>query len=299
MNLFVPHGRRNRPGFTLIELLVVIAIIAILAAILFPVFAQARAKARQASCISNMKQLALSNVMYCQDYDELYPTAYGYYPGLGWMWNYLVPVPINSPCTNGSCGPSWSQGFGGAWTNVIQPYSKNYQILNCPSMTAYNTTYTAASGAPAAQKTSVSYNGLLMSVPQALVNQPAQLPMITESWGGNVGYISGYITNPTLVCSNAADLSCTFKTCGSSAVNGCTSAWFGFAGSAAVHGNGETYAYADGHAKFRSLSINVVAPGVIPAGAEPFAQYNTAGQPVSMWTSGGQAIYFRPDNTFQ
>ncbi len=68
-------NRKNQSshGFTLIELLVVIAIIAILAAILFPVFAQAREKARSISCLSNTKQLGLSVMMYVQDYDEMYP----------------------------------------------------------------------------------------------------------------------------------------------------------------------------------------------------------------------------------
>lgn len=65
---------RNRSAFTLIELLVVIAIIAILAAILFPVFAQARKKARQTSCLSNMKQIGYGLMMYTQDYDELLPS---------------------------------------------------------------------------------------------------------------------------------------------------------------------------------------------------------------------------------
>jgi prepilin-type N-terminal cleavage/methylation domain-containing protein len=65
--------RRRQGGFTLIELLVVIAIIAILAAILFPVFAQAREKARSSSCLSNQKQTALAFSMYAQDYDETYP----------------------------------------------------------------------------------------------------------------------------------------------------------------------------------------------------------------------------------
>ncbi|HAZ64135.1 MAG TPA: hypothetical protein DCZ72_11075, partial [Armatimonadetes bacterium] len=67
--------RGSRRGFTLIELLVVIAIIAILAAILFPVFAKAREKARAASCQSNLKQLGLSVMQYTQDWDEMYPTG--------------------------------------------------------------------------------------------------------------------------------------------------------------------------------------------------------------------------------
>ena len=88
---------RRCKGFTLIELLVVIAIIAILAAILFPVFARAREKARQASCLSNEKQLALGLLMYCQDYDEQMPAS-------------------------------------DDWATVIYPYIRNSEILNCPSV---------------------------------------------------------------------------------------------------------------------------------------------------------------------
>ena len=80
-------------GFTLIELLVVIAIIAILAAILFPVFARAREKARQASCTSNQKQIALGILMYAQDYDEAFPGFYQIARGTDWpllLWIDLV-----------------------------------------------------------------------------------------------------------------------------------------------------------------------------------------------------------------
>jgi len=79
---------KARSGFTLIELLVVIAIIAILAAILFPVFAQAREKARQISCLSNLKQIGLATAMYTQDYDEMMPFAWNQYGG---WYNFVNP----------------------------------------------------------------------------------------------------------------------------------------------------------------------------------------------------------------
>lgn len=105
------NARTNRPhAFTLIELLVVIAIIAILAAILFPVFAQAREKARQAACLSNMKQIGIGLIMYASDYDSQYPPSQ---LGTG---TQLV-----------------------SWPQMMQPYIKNQDVFACPS-TSQNAT---------------------------------------------------------------------------------------------------------------------------------------------------------------
>src|SRR5437763_813925 len=140
-----------RRGFTLIELLVVIAIIAILAAILFPVFAQARESARTISCLSNMKQIGLSIEMYSQDYDERFPM--GTYPGprnwevnpdvpeqnLGWN-DCFGPGPMDwkgfNPGDGG--GPFVGCAYGGEFYRTLMrvqagPYIKNNQIWYCPS----------------------------------------------------------------------------------------------------------------------------------------------------------------------
>jgi prepilin-type N-terminal cleavage/methylation domain-containing protein/prepilin-type processing-associated H-X9-DG protein len=99
----------RKRAFTLIELLVVIAIIAILAAILFPVFARARENARRASCQSNLKQIGLGILQYLQDYDEKFPLKDGNYPAVT------------------------DAGFG--WAGSIQPYVKSVQLFQCPSET--------------------------------------------------------------------------------------------------------------------------------------------------------------------
>jgi len=117
-----------RRGFTLIELLVVIAIIAILAAILFPVFAKAREKARQTSCLSNMKQLGLALMQYAQDYDETMIFGSGY------------------------------DGQEINWQLKIDPYIKNKQILQCPSNSTAPGPYGGGSGPFPSQIVYYSYS---------------------------------------------------------------------------------------------------------------------------------------------
>lgn len=124
---------KSRNAFTLIELLVVIAIIAILAAILFPVFAQAKEAAKKAACLSNVRQITMGSIMYSSDADDVQPGGtWGYYGGGAYgvigAWNYIVSGPPTSK--------SWvldpSRG-------AIFPYVKNTGIYQCPSDPAATT----------------------------------------------------------------------------------------------------------------------------------------------------------------
>jgi prepilin-type N-terminal cleavage/methylation domain-containing protein/prepilin-type processing-associated H-X9-DG protein len=148
----------NRRGFTLIELLVVIAIIAILAAILFPVFAKAREKARQTSCLSNVKQLALGLLQYAQDYDEIFPGYSGYGP-------VIYP--------NGGTGSAY-------WAWRIYPYVKNVQVYNCPSAT------TAWQGQPNGSDVTIGVSVYLCGGATSLgtIVYPSQTALLGDTEGG-------------------------------------------------------------------------------------------------------------------
>jgi prepilin-type N-terminal cleavage/methylation domain-containing protein len=255
--------RGRRPdGFTLIELLVVIAIIAILAAILFPVFAQARESARKTACVSNVKQLGLAVMMYTQDYDEMYP-----------------------------CN-SWDGAFMGTsdndirqdrprmtlWMWRIMPYQKNKQILVCPSDPArgkhdwrgYSTDPDACWGVPtpisyAHNQHLFGYGGMERQGPcgeyptpdwalgytpmsVAAVPSPAQTYMIGD---GGRGYMESWWIN-NLRASAYVDR---FETSapGGGALADNTEPWKSRRLQPTVHRHqmGACFNYADGHAKWR------------------------------------------------
>jgi len=135
---------RRHSGFTFIELLVVIAIISILTAILFPIFAQARAKARQATCLSNLKQIGLALGMYLQDYDETYPNIYGF----GRYWNWHAPrfAQVDPRATVAAyadpVNPWWMP-------NKLQPYVRSAAIFYCPSVNPSQPINTCLDASPA------------------------------------------------------------------------------------------------------------------------------------------------------
>ena len=156
-------------GFTLIELLVVIAIIAILAAILFPVFAKAREKARQTSCLNNVKQLTLGALMYNQDYDERFVDGTA-------IPNYTPTPPDNNRC--------W-------WRFKIQPYVKNWQCFNCPSGESRDWSLITTQG-----QGSYGYDEGLGGVSLGSLNTPTNRLLVSDArhWSiascypGNVAY---------------------------------------------------------------------------------------------------------------
>ncbi len=165
-------SRNNKKGFTLIELLVVIAIIAILAAILFPVFARARENARRTSCLSNVKQLGLGYMQYTQDYDEKYPII-----SYGDGEQIVYPNGVSS--TNN-------------WAMRIFPYVKSVQIYNCPSNTStpwQGGTSSAASTSPHIVYSSsygasaALFSNSLVPVPIASVAKVSETVMLADSTG--------------------------------------------------------------------------------------------------------------------
>lgn len=246
--------QNRKSGFTLIELLVVIAIIAILAAILFPVFAQAREKARGISCLSNIKQLATSVNMYVQDYDETYPIA---------------------------CPNDW---WFNIWGNTMQPYIKNVQILKCPSDSNQRQTTGDGGGATdmswAGPKISYASNGLIKWVNNAnrligvmgmgqdwisdnttgmaKVGRPAETIIFAEKhdpdnvmwWGPRSMYYSNSVWNWYWGCGSIPEGTRSATAAYPNGKNGCVPD---------KHSGQSNFAFADGHAK--SMRPEATNPG--------------------------------------
>jgi prepilin-type N-terminal cleavage/methylation domain-containing protein len=215
------HSDRAR-GFTLIELLVVIAIIAILAAILFPVFAKARDKARQTSCLSNLKQIGLATMMYAQDYDETYPYLH-YLASMPWPCGNLV-APLSGPNTYD----------GSPWVAVHLPYVKNNQIWFCATSPLDPPDHWKD---PATGKAPTNYS----------VNSMVVMPCYWQSLGGKwatvpPGPVSlGMVVNP---CATFI-----WEDWGQGYNNG------------AVHVGGTNFAVCDGHAKWQKQGVKNIIGG--------------------------------------
>jgi prepilin-type N-terminal cleavage/methylation domain-containing protein/prepilin-type processing-associated H-X9-DG protein len=242
------HGGRRFAAFTLIELLVVIAIIAILAAILFPVFAQAREKARQATCASNMKQIMTGTLMYVQDYDETWPITLPH-NGTANQNFFLWTIPEAA-----LAAPPASPQTRSTWAIAIQPYIKNYSLYACPSGADYHPfTTPPTNAAQAATKLSYSLNGYLNVWPDAGTPTPARTIAYTEM-GKNrmVGYSTPWPLPTNAGCSAPTAVPYRFDR----ARGGTCSYTFQYDQVWWVHGQGTNLAYMDGHVKWVRHSSN-------------------------------------------
>ena len=166
-------------GFTLIELLVVIAIISILAAILFPVFAQARERSRAASCLSNLKQVGIGWLMYAQDYDERLPFGQTYLVSSSPLqYQYWHGLETYTPGSTYYYVSDYTKG-------LIYPYTKSGQILQCPSLKgeAGRSSYGVSSAVYYYEDGAGTHTG----VPLAAVQLPGETVMLADTGTWNNG----------------------------------------------------------------------------------------------------------------
>jgi prepilin-type N-terminal cleavage/methylation domain-containing protein/prepilin-type processing-associated H-X9-DG protein len=228
-------------GFTLIELLVVIAIIAILAAILFPVFAQAREKARQSSCMSNLKQLSLGILQYTPDYDDLFPAGSLQFNG-GWSEGFSG---WQTPCAANQANTDCM-----VWGNSVQPYMKNRQVFECPSSIDRHKPY---GDSPYAS--SYTYNGDLQFSTDTAVVQPSTTVLL---WSGGMksAWAGRSLASPVLDCGTGSQ-PCVYQP-GTGSGNGFTDHIIVYGGwpnyKKWIHGNGDNFAFVDGHVKWSPLN---------------------------------------------
>jgi prepilin-type N-terminal cleavage/methylation domain-containing protein len=298
-------SRRSSAAFTLIELLVVIAIIAILAAILFPVFAQAKSAAKKTADLSNVKQLGLAVAMYDNDNDDLNPLQAGFsYISNTWGYNYNKYVPYN---WNATPTPAQREDFSQTFVdNAIEPYVKSYGLFQMPGATTwqYQPGYPLTPGVTK-QATSYAYNGLLTAYSATAVVSPAQSPLWTEANGFQVGMGWGF-ANPAIYCTQTGYAPCVYTPpapgC-STAVNGQVGAMYqtanGNTSSQWCNGKGQNWTMDDTHAKWRGIGMTL-SPNNTDYTTDPETGYNSAGIPGYYWTDkyGCWPYLFRPDFDF-
>lgn len=204
-------NRYRLRAFTLIELLVVIAIIAILAAILFPVFAQAKAAAKKASCLSNMKQLGTAVKLYINDSDDVLPGTAAASPGAGLPLGFMDPAAPQN------------------WGAEIYPYVKNLNVYVCTATTAQST-QSVPSNKSGAGKSSYFFNGGLDYVSETSIGRPAEAMVLHEA-----GEVRGSADEAPYEWDKNLHLCNNYEVY-----------WFD-----AVHNKGGNLAYVDGHARYK------------------------------------------------
>lgn len=304
MNFHKADAKRSL-GFTLIELLVVIAIIAILAAILFPVFAQAKLAAKKTQAISNLKNLGTACQIYLTDNDDLYPLATIPVPSLGataTTANRFVPTPasIAAGQTQDKIDATNSFVF-----NAMFPYTKNWGINHDPASNRFDGgTYSMLNGGKPPLDSpdhTYLYNGLLQSYSSTAVGSISDLIVFWPGTGKR-SLIGGSYASPWLNCPDPTTgcryvpgyAGCSVTRNGESSSYSSNSSNQGYD----LYNSTMTYSYADGHAKAKK--IGVFETGDRDPRSDPFARYNGKFVSARSWDANFCHPYLlRPDIDFQ
>ncbi len=307
MNEYQEVNMNNKKAFTLIELLVVIAIIAILAAILFPVFAQAKEAAKKTQTLSNAKNQSIGGMLYADSNDDTNPLAAAAdTAGGGWWWNYTAYTPAGWRGGASNQHP-WKTEEEAQFANSLQAYMKSKKIVEIAGAPIQNRFTTAGIAVP--QDNGFTFNGLLNSLSTTSAVDPASL-IIFWNAEGKTNVRGEIIHNPALIC-NAGPGPCIYNP-GRHPQTGVVGrgATLFFGGnctgnpttdrngtSMKIHGDDAIYVYADGHAKAQKVGMQN-APNDTDARVDPGVNYYPGGRcPQNYWTTndGTYPYLFRPD----
>ncbi len=308
-------------AFTLIELLVVIAIIAILAAILFPVFAQAKEAAKKTATLSQYKQVGTSTSIYTADVDDTFPLGQSFDSVKGaWRSVNYHAVP-NGWTSSGSRNVEPRKTEEASFVlNALLPYTKNSQIFGANGLANTDVGAVQAAGGGSPANVNITYNGLLHAYSATAVASPSKLPLF---WAGNYKEnVKGMTTsNPVLDCT-AIDTACRFNPSGyaqgTAGDNGGTYIWYGASTAANstvwVYGHGMPFVMSDSSARFIPLNAPKDPQYAQNQNSSPFSQFDsTAGAPEASpawmtdcnvggtYAAAGDKIWpawFRPDSEF-
>ncbi len=310
-------------AFTLIELLVVIAIIAILAAILFPVFAQAKAAAKKTVTLSNFKQSGTAVNVYLADSDDNFPMTIGKFnatQGGVWAYNYYAPVPVGWYAPSATWGNAEGQAVASSfWANAILPYVKSSGLYEASGLVKVFIGTVTKVKEPYAVNSSM--NGLLQGISSSAVAMPSKLTLF---WNGSLrsNLMGRALTSPVLVCDDATSQDCRFQGSqgpqGKPTADGYGYTWWGNGANGgddhiAQYETGSSYVATDSSARYIKITKNKLASAAGMTNDSPFSYIgdgtgNTdqggwiidCGAPGTTGAARGTLYpgFFRPDSEF-